>query len=331
MDAAHGSKAPEPVAAIVIAAYRASDTLARAIRSAQAQTVPVEIIVVDDCSDDGTHALAEEFSQQDPAVRVFRQPKNGGPAAARNRGIAESSTPWIAVLDADDHMAPDRIARLVEEAEADGLDLLADDLYRVRDTDLHATDHRLWSATDFGRMDVTFDAFVTGNRRDRYGGRGELGFVKPLMRRQFLEESGLSYDPDLRLAEDYLLYAEALAAGAAFRLVDPRGYFAVYRGDSLSSQHSTADLGAIVTADLALARHPNLSAQDKVALRAHRIDVHKEWAWRRLIDAVKARDISSMIGAFVAPPSVVLSLAGKLLGQVYLRSRRVVTGGRHQS
>ena len=235
------------------------------------------------------------------------------------------------MLDADDHMAPDRIARLVEEAEADGLDLLADDLYRVRDTDLHATDHRLWSATDFGRMDVTFDAFVTGNRRDRYGGRGELGFVKPLMRRQFLEESGLSYDSDLRLAEDYLLYAEALAAGAAFRLVDPRGYFAVYRGDSLSSQHSTADLGAIVTADLALARHPNLSAQDKVALRAHRIDVHKEWAWRRLIDAVKARDISSMIGAFVAPPSVVLSLAGKLLGQVYLRSRRVVTGGRHQS
>lgn len=319
------TKAPSPaVATIVIAAYRAEATLERAIRSASAQTVPVEIVIVDDGSDDGTYAIAEACRQQDPQISAFRMAQNAGPAAARNRGIAESSAPWIAVLDADDHMAPDRIERLVAEAEAQELDFLADDLYRVTDADLWATDNRLWSASDIGQTDITFAAFVEGNRRNRYGQRGELGFVKPLMRRAFLEAHDLSYDPALRLAEDYLLYAKALAAGARFRLVDPRGYFAVYRGDSLSSQHSTRDLGAIVEADRALATHPDLTPEDLVNLRLHRLDVHKEWAWRRLIDAVHQRDLRTMLGLVVEPPAVVFSLLQKLVEQVAIRSLRTV-------
>ncbi|SDF18286.1 glycosyltransferase family 2 protein [Limimaricola pyoseonensis] len=309
-----------PRAAIVIAAYNAEATIGRAVGSALAQTLPVEVVVVDDGSTDATVAAARAAGGD--RVQVLRQPRNAGPAAARNRAIEASRADWIAVLDADDHMAPDRIARLLEEAERDRLDFLADDIYRVEQAQPEATGNRLWSREDFGRLELSFCDFVAGNRHNRFGRRGELGFVKPLMRRGFLDAIGLRYDPDLRLGEDYLLYATALAAGARFRLVDPRGYFAVARPGSLSARHSTRDLGAILAADMALARRPGLGRAERSVLRRHAGDIRKEWAWRRLIDAVRARDAAAIARLGREPPAVLWSLAGKLAEQARLRSAR---------
>jgi succinoglycan biosynthesis protein ExoU len=311
---------PPAMATIVIAAYCAQNTITRAVQSACAQSATVEIVIVDDCSSDDTYKIACALGRDDPRIRVYRQAQNTGPAGARNFAIKESSAPWIAVLDADDFMVPDRIARMIKEAESNNLDFLADDIFRVTDADLKAKNNRLWSKTDFGQTDISFAQFVEGNRHNRLGQRGELGFVKPLIRRRFLEEAGLAYKPHLRLAEDFVLYAEALAAGCRFRLVDPRGYFAVFRSDSLSSRHSTSDLGAIVAADIALARNPALTGHDLAVLDQHRLDTHKEWAWRRMIDAVHQRDLGTIANLAVQPPAVVLSLVQKLLTQVWLRS-----------
>lgn len=319
-----GQDLSSPQVAIVIAAYCAKDTILRALKSACGQTVPVEIVVVDDCSTDDTYQIALNYAQDDPRIQVIRQSENTGPAGARNTGISATTAPWIAVLDSDDYMAPDRIARLLDQAE--GYDLLADDIYKVQDTDLGATDNRLWSREDFGHFDISFAKFVEGNRRNRYGDRGELGFVKPLMRRAFLEKHGLSYAKDLRLAEDYLLYAKALAAGAHFRMIDPCGYFAVFRENSLSSEHSTKDLRAIVDADAALAHHTALSQSDRHILKKHKLDVQKEWAWRSLIDAVKGRDWKTVATLSVQPPAVVVSLLGKLSEQVWLRGPMRLVG-----
>lgn len=84
---------------VIIPAYNAEATLGRAIDSALAQSSPpCEIVVVDDGSRDGTAAIAERYG---PPVRVIRQP-NAGPGAARNRGVQETVSPWVAFLDADD-------------------------------------------------------------------------------------------------------------------------------------------------------------------------------------------------------------------------------------
>ena len=316
--------APNAEIAVIIAAYNASDTILRAINSALAQTAKVEVIVVDDCSQDDTVAIAK--SVQDPRLKVISQSKNMGAASTRNNGIETSTAPWLAVLDSDDFMAPDRLARLLAEATACGADFLADDIYRVANSDLNSTQSPLWQVNGTVPERITFEIFVDGNRRNRHGNRGELGFVKPLMNRSFLERNGLRYAEGMRLAEDYLLYAEALAAGCNFQLVGPKGYFAVHRDDSLSSNHTTADLGAVVAVDRALLTRPELSQRDKAALRRHLTDVRKEWAWRRTIDAVKARDLGDIASLAVEPPAVSLSVMGKLLEQVWLRGRRRLTG-----
>jgi glycosyltransferase involved in cell wall biosynthesis len=91
---------------VVIPAYNSARFLPRCLESVFAQTLkPVEVIVVDDGSTDNTAAVAEELG-----ATVLRLP-NGGPGAARNAGIQFASGEWIALLDADDLWAPEKLER----------------------------------------------------------------------------------------------------------------------------------------------------------------------------------------------------------------------------
>jgi glycosyltransferase involved in cell wall biosynthesis len=91
---------------VVIPAYNAARFVPRCLASVFAQTLkPDEVIVVDDGSTDSTAALAAELG-----AKVISQP-NGGLSAARNTGIRNASGGWIALLDADDIWAPEKLER----------------------------------------------------------------------------------------------------------------------------------------------------------------------------------------------------------------------------
>lgn len=93
--------------AVVIPTYNRAHTLARALDSVLAQTLPAaEIIVVDDGSQDGTGEL---LRQRYPGVTVLRQ-SNSGVSRARNRGVAAARFDWIAFLDSDDAWLPGKLA-----------------------------------------------------------------------------------------------------------------------------------------------------------------------------------------------------------------------------
>jgi glycosyltransferase involved in cell wall biosynthesis len=97
---------------ILIPAFNAQEWIADTLRSAMAQTwQKKEIIVVDDGSTDETLAIARQFESD--CVRVFTQ-KNQGAAAARNKAFSLSHGDYIQWLDADDLLAPDKIARQME-------------------------------------------------------------------------------------------------------------------------------------------------------------------------------------------------------------------------
>ena len=105
---------------ILIPAYNSERWIAETIRSALAQTWQrLEVIVVDDGSSDRTAAVAREFTSE--GVRVVNQP-NQGASAARNKAFSVSQGDYIQWLDADDLLAPDKIAlqmRVVEEGGDD--------------------------------------------------------------------------------------------------------------------------------------------------------------------------------------------------------------------
>ena len=98
----------------VIPAYNAAGFLPRCLESVFAQTLkPEEVLVVDDGSTDNTAALAEALG----AAVIRRQ--NGGLSAARNTGIKVASSEWIALLDADDRWAPEKLERQAACAGSD--------------------------------------------------------------------------------------------------------------------------------------------------------------------------------------------------------------------
>lgn len=101
---------------VVIPLYNGRLYIERSIHSVLSQTLlPSEIIVIDDGSTDNGPDMVEQMSH--PMIRLVRQ-ANAGVSAARNRGISEARSEYVAFLDADDEWLPDHlecIARLISE------------------------------------------------------------------------------------------------------------------------------------------------------------------------------------------------------------------------
>lgn len=232
---------------VIIAAWRAAGTIGKAVASALAQPETAEVVVVDDASGDDGATLAAAHAADDGSGRltVFALDKNSGPARARNAAIKASKAPWIAVLDSDDFMEPGRFAKLVALREA-GLDFIADDLLQTPEGHTVAEGRPMWFEGDQTPVDVTLDVFFRSCISSPKRKRRELGFLKPQMRRAFLEQHALAYDETMRLGEDFDLYSRSLLAGAKMRLVPWAGYVSVMRKGSLSLRHSRGDLVALL-------------------------------------------------------------------------------------
>jgi len=111
----------DPLVSVVIPMYQAEAWILDTLASVAAQTYPqVETIVVDDGSTDrGAHLVAEFAESADTPLHLIRS-ENQGVASARNRGIAESTGPLVALLDADDRWLPRKlelqVARIVQSS-----------------------------------------------------------------------------------------------------------------------------------------------------------------------------------------------------------------------
>ena len=104
-----------PTVTIGITAFNCEDTLRRAVASALEQDyLNKEILIVDDCSRDGTHDIALELAAAYKDIRVIRAPKNGGVAASRNLIINNTKADFIVFFDDDDVSEPDRISEQVK-------------------------------------------------------------------------------------------------------------------------------------------------------------------------------------------------------------------------
>jgi glycosyltransferase involved in cell wall biosynthesis len=106
---------PRPLLTVIMPVYNGESFLAEAIRHVFTQNYhPLECIVVDDGSTDGTADIAAAFSDD---IRYVRQP-NQGPASARNRGIEIARGEFLAFLDVDDLWADRILHRLADHLRA---------------------------------------------------------------------------------------------------------------------------------------------------------------------------------------------------------------------
>lgn len=304
---------------VIIAARNAQGTIARAVGSALADPAVGEVVVVDDGSTDSTAVAARSANDGSGRMQVLHLPHNLGPAAARNRAIAMTSTPYLTVLDADDHLLPGRMGALV--AQMEGCDFVADDLLRVSQGREDSPPNRLLDESLALPRDLSLVEFVMANISRRGRNRQELGFLKPLMRRSFLQAHRLAYDESLRLGEDFVLYAQALARGARFRLVEACGYVAVERADSISSAHGPLELAALLKACTSLADEDGLSPAERRALSMHRRHVRWKLHHRRVLDVRRGAGMAHALGVLATDPGGALYVLSQTVSDRLDRAR----------
>ena len=110
---------------IIMAAYNAEKTIEQAISSVLSQTYSnFELIIVNDCSKDGTVKLVENIAAKDSRVHLISNEKNSGVSFTRKHGLEEAMGEWIAILDSDDVWAPEKLEKQIDLQEKTNADLL---------------------------------------------------------------------------------------------------------------------------------------------------------------------------------------------------------------
>ncbi|RKS68395.1 glycosyl transferase family 2 [Actinomadura pelletieri DSM 43383] len=117
----------QPLVSVITPVYNCRDTVAAALESAFAQSLPpeqIEVIAVDDGSTDGSAELLDELARVHDRLTVIHQTNTGGPGAPRNRGLEVATGEFVFFLDADDALGPEALERMTAMAQRNGTDIV---------------------------------------------------------------------------------------------------------------------------------------------------------------------------------------------------------------
>jgi len=194
---------------VLLPVFNAQQFLADCLRSIQNQSyADFEVVIVDDGSGDDTPLILDEFRSGDERFRVITLPENRGIVAALNRGIQSCRADWIARMDADDIMRPDRLQLQKQHiAENPEIDILGARVRIFRDDgELTAGQKRYqeWSNSLLTHEEICREIFA------------ESPIMHPtfFLRREYLVRLGGYIDNPWAEVYDFLL--RALMAGGRF-------------------------------------------------------------------------------------------------------------------
>ena len=293
-----------PLVSIIIPTFNSAHLIGNAVGSAQAQSEGrIEIIVVDDASTDGTAAVVEGLAARDARVRLLRMERNSGPGAARNAGLDAAVGEWVALLDADDRYHPQRLQTLLQAGAAHGAQLVADNLWLVRVPDGQRIGPMI-PADWLGKPSVLSPAaFVKGNIQTARCRGIAYGFLKPIIRRDFLDRTGIRYD-DLRFSEDYVFALRCLLAAARYVILPDALYDYAVGAPGLTIRHSADDLAQLVRLERSLLSNPGVTPGSPLhhAMRRHIRSVELALGWFCFAQAIKRRDpVAAFSQVFESP------------------------------
>lgn len=220
-----------PLITVAVAMYQSEATIASCLHSVLSQHRPdVEILVVDDGSNDSSAHIVQSIASADHPIRLISHETNHGLGPARNTGIQNAQGQFIVFLDSDDELLPgslDAIASVASHTPADLL--LIGCLERKRGTDrpMHS--------------DALLKRLATSGETWTASSHPELFFWPPstwakVYRRDFLRENDIvfpqGYHQDIPSTIDALLAAESIGA------VDHPCYLYIRRGEGSSATQS---------------------------------------------------------------------------------------------
>lgn len=280
-----------PVVTVVVAAFNAAEYIDEALFSIRRQSlVATEILIVDDRSTDATRERLAHHERDDRRVRIL-DGAGRGPAAARNLAIAQAQGRWIAIVDADDVIAPDRLARMTEEAERRSVDAVADNMTAFYEGD-PSRDHPwidpgIWPTA----RPLSFGDLMIGGLGEPPA--PELGYLKPILRKDRLAALEIPYRETLVIGEDFDLMARWTAAGFTYLYVPEAGYRYRRRVSSLSYRLTPEQLDHMIGALDSL--DTTAPGFDGASVDRRRIALRQTQRYAALVDRLKRGDAGALV------------------------------------
>jgi GT2 family glycosyltransferase len=209
--------ADAPLVSVIVPTHNRPALLAETLTAIERQTYPaLEIVVVNDAGADVREVVARF-----PRARLLNQPENRGPAAARNRGLADARGTFVTFFDDDDEMFPDHIAALANAALRSGLDVAYGQMINCFVT---ATTGGQFAIDGFAAHDALMD-------HADIQWAGALATTALLFRRSLAERIG-TVDESLIAAEDYEFWLRLAAGRDWARVADVTSIYFVRRDGS---------------------------------------------------------------------------------------------------
>ena len=301
-----------PLVTVILPAFNAERTIRTAIESAVAQTHDlVEIIVCDDASADATCAAVESLGCHQ--VRLIRHDENLGPGASRDSAIAQAKGEWLALLDADDAWAPDRIRKLL--AASNSVDIVFDDIAMCLDGPGPLSPiGRLHGSRAFGG-----DGSATDVPLAEYLGSQRL-LIQPMLRARAVRKAGVVHS-NRRFGEDAEFYIRLSLQGLRMRYVPEPLYFYRIRPGSLTSD--ARERGAMRTMLLDFLSDVRMPPEALAALRLKIEGLELDARAYEAIDMLKRGEIRNAARLVAANPGVLGSIAGRLPRRTWMEFRRL--------
>lgn len=299
----------QPDVSFIIPSYNSENMLANAIRSALAQiNISKEVIVVDDCSTDRSVEIASNFP--DDRVRVFKHNQNRGPGAARNTALEHVNGKWVAILDSDDTQSPHRLENMLARATATNSEIVVDNL-KVIDQ-LNDQTSVMFEETEWAKMkSIDLETYIMGNRL--FSSNFNLGYLKPVIRSNFLSKVAVVYDEKLRIGEDYLFLSKAIALGGACAVDHNCGYQYLVRKGSISRVLEQNHIDAMKYADDNFFQSVRLTIGERRAYQARQKSIQRAEGFLKLVAAIKNRQIPKIVSTIIEHPSALWLLKYPIL------------------
>jgi GT2 family glycosyltransferase len=254
-----------PAVSVILPAWGVAHLVGEALTSLQAQTFgDWEAIVIDDGAPDDVAGAVAPFVAADPRIR-FLATDNGGLSAARNRAIAASRAPLVALLDGDDQYRPDYLERMVAAiSTAPEIGLVScDAIYSGQPSRAG----RRFSEYHGQSVAPTLAALL--DRRFNV-------FVAAIMRREAFDATG-GFDESLPAAEDFDMWVRIVERG--WRIAQVAEPLAIYRRRPGSLSSATRQL-RLATARVYEKAVTRLAGRPEAAIAAAMMEqMHREAGW----------------------------------------------------
>lgn len=212
-----------PTVSVLMPSYNAEKYIESAVRSALAQTfTDFELLVLDDCSTDGTVSILKRLAQEDSRIRILSNEVNLGVAKTRNRGIELCRGEYIALLDSDDLWYPEKLEKQLALARSTGSEILYCSYDMIDEAGQPRGSFAVPERTDFDAMLV----------------RSVLSCSTVLLKRDALGD--IRFDPSY-YHEDYVFWLALLQRGLrASGIAEPLGAYRVMSGSRSANKLTAA-------------------------------------------------------------------------------------------